>query len=177
MALTLPLKPNDTKQPAPSEGLTYAASSLTSWGKTLFFFTLCSLLLAFCCGLLLSCSTSDQPQDNLAQKEKIYRNSVLPELNGEYSYLSAELVAKHTEDLTLEVKAAAWDIEGPFRKSTIKPGQTGIIMCSEFNIYPAGIRDGAPIVISYKESEASTFPLIAHTVEVPYEFEERMLLQ
>lgn len=137
-----------------------------------------ALAAALLCMALPSCARSDsgEPAEPLPESEPhaLSGDSALPELDGDYAYLLAEVTAKDPGADSIEVEVVSWQVDGPFIKSGIMPGESGTVDCSELGIYPAGIQEGTVVAIASPAADADAFPITAHSIEKSDWFAERI---
>lgn len=130
-----------------------------------------------CFGLLVSCTGDDaanHPVSSKSAASALSGDSALPELDGDYAYVKAEVVSKDQAADVITVKVLPWDGEATFVKSSLTAGSIGAVSCGELPFYPAGINEGTIVSVACFASDADAFPVAACSIERLDWFEERV---
>ena len=136
-----------------------------------------AVFIVLCLGSLVACTAPKHVEEAAAPASKPAGragDSALPELDGAYSYVLANVVSKDAEADSVRVEAVAWDDDRPFGKSGIAAGTVGDVSCSELVFFPAGINEGSIVVVACLASDGDSFPLTAYSIEKLDLFEERV---
>lgn len=133
------------------------------------------LVVAAIASMGLSSCTETPSREESASSHASERagDSALPELDGEYAYVLAKVVAKDADTDSIEVEVAQWEDDRPFNKSALAAGSAGSVSCSKLVFFPAGIGDGSTVVVCCLASDEE-FPITAYAIEKLDLFEERV---